>query len=169
MNSLKISDKMVETLKKYEGLSLVPYLCPAAKLTIGYGHVISSIEKKKGELCIVVLDDKFQWIYFGGAGITDSEADTLLRSDLMRYEAAVLRSVKVVLTQDQFDALVSFTFNVGIGALQKSTLLGMLNDGDYAGACEQFLRWNKVAGKVFKGLTKRRAHEAKVFTEGVYA
>jgi len=167
---MKTSDEMIKVLKGFEGLSLRPYLCPSQKLTIGYGHVITSIEKKKGELCILVDDggDRFEWVPYL-PDITQGVADRLLRSDLRRYEAAVTRSAKTPLAQHQFDAMVSFAFNVGIGAFLGSTMLKMVNDGDMAGAAAQFTRWNKGGGKILKGLVRRRAAESLVFANGEYA
>lgn len=99
--------------------------------------------------------------------ITQAQSDTLLATDLVRFEKAVSAAVKVTLTQNQFDALVSFTFNLGVGALQSSTLLKLLNAGDYAGAKKQFAAWNKLRENgvlvVSKGLTKRRTAEAALF------
>jgi lysozyme len=80
-----------------------------------------------------------------------------------KFEAGVKRLVKVPLAQGQFDALVSFSFNVGLGALGSSTLLRKLNAGDYRGAAAEFPRWNKAGGKVYEGLTRRRAAERSLF------
>ncbi len=91
------------------------------------------------------------------------QADSALISDLAQCERAVNRLVKVTLTQNQFDALVSFVFNVGSGNLQSSTLLRKLNSGDYKGAADEFLRWNKAAGKVMNGLVARRTAEREFF------
>jgi lysozyme len=95
--------------------------------------------------------------------LSSEEIDEILRKDLNRFEAGVLRLIKVELTQGQFDALVSFSFNVGLGNLQNSTLRMKINRGDYEGAAEQFLVWTKAGGKVLKGLVIRRTHEKEMF------
>ncbi|MCJ2030709.1 lysozyme [Methylobacterium sp. J-043] len=99
--------------------------------------------------------------------ITQAEADDILARDLVRFEDAVARLVRVPVTQNQFDALVSFAFNLGEGNLGSSTLLKKLNAGDYDGAADQFARWNKAKGKVLTGLTRRRAAEADLFRRPV--
>jgi lysozyme len=93
------------------------------------------------------------------------QAEDQLTIDLEKFESAVSRNVKVALTQNQFDALVSFTYNLGEGNLRSSTLLKLLNVGDYNGAAAQFLRWDKQAGKPLPGLTKRRHQESLLFME----
>jgi lysozyme len=87
----------------------------------------------------------------------------ILKKDLNRFEQGVLRLIKVPLTQGQFDALVSFSFNVGLGNLQNSTLRMKVNRGDFEGASEQFLVWTKAGGKVLKGLVTRRTDEQALF------
>lgn len=123
------------------------YLCPAGVWTIGWGTT-------KG--------------IRPGMIITSAQADALFLEDLKKYEDAVNRLVKVDLTQNQFDALVSFVYNLGETAFAKSTLLKRLNAGQYAGVPEQFVRWNKarVKGKLvpLRGLTRRRAAEAALFS-----
>ena len=91
--------------------------------------------------------------------ITQVQAEAYLKSDLTTYERAVNKYVKVPINQNQFDALVSFSFNCGIGALKTSTLLKKLNNKDYSGAAHELLKWNKSNGKVLNGLTKRRKEE----------
>lgn len=98
-----------------------------------------------------------------GMIVTEDEGREMLRKELAKHEAAVTRLVTVDLTQGQYDALVSFSYNVGSGALGSSTLLKKLNRGDAAGACAEFAKWNKAAGKVLRGLTIRRAKEAALF------
>ena len=142
MNSLTIGEKGLELIKSFEGLRLRAYLCPAKVWTIGYGHT--------GDVR-------------GGQVITQSQADDLLKQDLRRFEIAVRKLVKVPLTQNQFDALVSFAYNVGEAALSRSTLLRKLNAGDLAGTKLEFAKWNKGGGKVLAGLTRRRADEANLF------
>jgi lysozyme len=95
--------------------------------------------------------------------LSSEEIDDILRKDLARFEAGVLRLIKVPLTQGQFDALVSFSFNVGLGNLQNSTLRMKVNREEFEGAAEQFLVWTKAGGKVLPGLVKRRTHEKEMF------
>jgi lysozyme len=135
-------------IKEKEGLRLKPYLCSAKVATIGYGSTMYADGRK------VTLKD---------AAITESQALELLANTLGKYEKAVNDYVKVTLTQNEFDALVSFTYNLGSGNLLSSTLLKKLNAGDKAGAANQFEVWNKAGGKVLQGLVTRRAAEKALF------
>lgn len=139
---MQISKAGLDLIKKFEGLYLKAYRCPAGVPTIGYGHTAG-----------VAM----------GQTITQQQADDYLRRDVRQFERAVARLVTVPLTQGQFDALVSFAFNLGEGALAQSTLLRLLNAGDYAGAAAQFDRWNKAGGRVLPGLVRRRAAERALF------
>lgn len=133
-----------------EGLRLQAYPDPATKgepYTIGVGHTSAAGPPK-----VKV-----------GMRITAAESDAILARDLADVERTVNAKVKVPLSQSQFDALVSLVFNIGGGAFASSTLLKKLNAGDYDGAADQFLRWNKVKGRVVKGLTTRRIAERKQF------
>ena len=134
--------KEAELIKSFEGLELEAYLCPAGIWTIGYGHT-GNVQK--------------------GQKITKQEADELLDVDLSVFRKGVRNLVKVPLNSNQFGALVSFAYNVGLGNLRSSTLLKMLNAGDYNGAADQLLRWNKSNGKVIRGLARRREAERAVF------
>ena len=135
--------KNIDLVKKHEGLRLEAYLpTPNDVWTIGYGHTHTTKQGQK---------------------ITEAQAEALLRRDITWAEKAVNKSVVVPLTQNQFDALVSFVFNVGEGAFATSTLLRLLNSGDYEGAANQFLRWNRQKGRVLNGLTKRREEERALF------
>ena len=98
-----------------------------------------------------------------GMIVTEEEGREMLRRELAKHEAAVNRLVTVEMAQGQYDALVSFSYNLGTGALAKSTLLKKLNAGDNPGACAEFAKWNKAGGKVLRGLTIRRAKEAAMF------
>ena len=139
---MKTSYKGIALIKDFEGLRLGAYYCSAGVLTIGYGHTGGV---KEGDL------------------ITEQKAEQLLQDDLKKFENGVLRLVRVPLNQNQFDALVSFAFNLGVGNLGKSTLLKMLNNRDYKGAAGQFVRWNKAGGKELAGLTRRRLAESAMF------
>ncbi len=136
------SEQGIALIKQFEGCALSAYLCPAHILTIGYGHT--------GDVS-------------AGQTITQEEAERLLKADLEKFERGVSQMVTVELSPQQFDALVSFAFNLGLGNLKTSTLLKKLNSGDYQGAADEFLRWNKAAGKVMAGLTKRREAERALF------
>lgn len=131
-------------IKSFEGLSLEKYRDAVGKWTIGYGHLILPNENFPQALSKV-------------------EAEDLLRADLGTTERGIHRLVTVALNQNQFDALVAFAFNVGLGNLQNSTLLRLLNQGQYQEAADQFPRWNKAGGKILAGLTRRRDAERALF------
>lgn len=139
---MKTSEKGKALIKKYEGCRLKAYKCPAGVLTIGYGHTNN-----------VRADDV----------ITQAEADKLLDIDIAIKEKEVNSVLKVPVTQGQYDALVSFTFNLGIGNLKKSTLLRLVNQGKYKNASNEFSRWVYAGGKVLAGLVKRRNEEKELF------
>ena len=139
---MHISEKGLALIRQFEGLRLLAYKCAAGVPSIGYGHTRTA---KMGQ------------------SITHERAEELLREDVARFEAAVSRLVKVPLTQGQHDALVSFAFNLGAKALEKSTLLRLLNAGDYSGTAAQFDRWVYASGKKLSGLVKRRAAERALF------
>jgi lysozyme len=156
---VKVSQKCIEQIKKDEGVRSRPYQCPALLWTIGVGHVIDPNHAK------VPLADRKQLPIPAGWDrvLSAEEIDDILRKDLARFEAGVSRLIKVELTQGQFDALVSFSFNVGLGNLQNSTLRMKVNRSDFEGAAEQFLVWTKAGGRVLPGLVKRRTHEKEMF------
>ena len=139
---MHISERGLALIRKAEGLRLSAYKCPAGIPTIGYGHTAGV---KMGQV------------------IDKAEAESLLLGDAASFELSVLGMVKVPLSQGQFDALVSFAYNLGGGALKGSTLLRLLNAGLYADAANQFCRWNKADGKALAGLTIRRALERALF------
>ena len=146
---MKLSENGQNLIKEFEGLKLKAYRCSSNKLTIGYGHTGKEV--------------------FEGMTITKEEADIFFKYDIVRFENAVKRLVKVPLNQNQFDALVSFTFNCGEDAkgLGGSTLLKLLNAGDYTGAAEQFKRWVYSGNVVSLGLQKRRKIEKELFLTAV--
>ena len=145
---MKISNEGLQLIKKYEGYKTTPYRCPAGLYTVGYGHLIGNG---------LQLPDEWNRTFFLG------EIDELLERDLARFERGVLRYCTVYLTQSQFDALVSFSFNLGLGVLQRSTLRQKLNRGDYDGASKEFLKYTRAGGKVLKGLVRRRQAEYNLF------
>lgn len=132
----------VPIIKEFEGCKLKAYLCPAGVWTIGYGHTDGVKE---------------------GDEITQQEADRLLADDVHSFSAGVQRLVTSDINRNQLGALTSFAFNVGLGNLRHSTLLRLVNKGDFVGAANQFPRWNKAGGKVLTGLTRRREAERKLF------
>jgi len=135
--------KNIEMIKKHEGLRLNAYLpTPNDKWTIGYGHTGTA---HKGMI------------------ITEERAEALLRQDITWVERAIEKNVQVKLTQNQYDALASLIYNIGENAFASSTLLRLLNSGDYEGAANQFPRWNKQKGRVLNGLTRRRQEERELF------
>lgn len=140
---MNTSQKGVDLIKASEGLELKAYKDSVGVLTIGYGSTGTHV--------------------FARQVITESQAEVLLKSDLSRFEKGVMDLVKVPLNQNQFDALVSFSFNLGLGNLKSSTLLRKLNSMDYAGASLEFERWNRAGGKILAGLTKRRLAEKALF------
>lgn len=132
----------VDLIEQFEGCKLTTYLCPAGIKTVGFGHTGPDVKL--------------------GQTITREQADQLLFNDLRRFEQAVEKLCPVT-TDNQFAALVSFTFNLGEQSLKTSTLRRMHNEGDYAGAQGQFTRWVKAGGKTLPGLVKRRLAEAALY------
>jgi lysozyme len=156
---MKVSQRCIDNIKKDEGVRQRPYQCPALLWTVGVGHVIAPNHAK-----VPLAERKALPIPAGwDRSLSMEEIDEILRKDLARFEAGVTRLCPVKLTQGQFDALVSFSFNVGLGNLQNSTLRMKVNRGDFEGAAEQFLVWTKAGGKVLPGLVKRRTHEKEMF------
>ena len=145
---MKVSDKCINMIKHHEGFVRKPYQDPIGLWTVGVGHLIGDGKKLPKE-----------W----NKEFTDEEVDNILCEDLERFEIGIQRLTKVSLTQSQFDALVSFSFNVGLGNFQSSTLRSKLNRGDYEGASNEFPKWRKAGGKILKGLVRRRADEKNLF------
>ena len=156
---MKVSQKCINQIKQDEGVRNRPYQCPALLWTVGVGHVIDPNHAK------VPMANRKQLPIPAGWDrvLSNEEIDEILRKDLARFEQGVSRLITAPLTQGQFDALVSFSFNVGLGNLQNSTLRMKVNRQDYEGAAEQFLVWTKAGGKVLAGLVKRRTHEKEMF------
>ena len=144
---MKISQAGVDLIKHFEGFSAKPYLCPGQVVTIGYGSTRN--------------------ITMETSTITEAQGHDLLMDDLVRFENAVHRLCPVPLTQCQYDALVSFSFNLGSGALQSSTLRRKLMREDYLGAADEFPRWVFAAGRRLTGLVRRREAERTLFILGV--
>ena len=127
-------------LKKFEGCKLKAYRCPANVCTIGYGHT-------NGAGAPEVRD---------GMTITQAQADDILKRDIVKFEVAVMDLVKVKLTQNQFDVLVDFAYNAGVGNLKSSTMLKKINSGDLDAVPAELMKWTKGGGKVLPGLVRRR-------------
>lgn len=144
---MKTSDKGRALIKAHEGRRLVAYRCPAGVWTIGYGHTSAAGAPEVKP----------------GMRITQIEADAILARDLEAFEAGVLALVKGPLTQGQFDALVSFAFNVGLGALKRSTLLKRLNSGQHKAVPAELMKWTRAAGRELPGLVRRRRDEAELW------
>ena len=144
---MKTSQVGLALIKHYEGFRSKPYRCPAGLWTIGYGHLIND-----GRNLPIDCNRVF----------SIGEIDALLIADLKRFERGVALYCPVQLTQNQFDALVSFSFNLGLGALQRSPVRQKINRGDFKGAAKVLLQYNKAGGKVLKGLDLRRKDEARL-------
>ena len=142
---MKTSDRGIELIKRFEGFEAAPYHDAVGYPTVGYGHLLS--REKWADLS--------QW-----PTLTEEQANELLRQDVSKFERAVSRYIRVPLTKGQFDALISFAFNLGAGALQASTLRRCLNRGAYHEAPKQLLRWVFAGGRRLRGLVRRRKAEA---------
>ena len=140
-----ITQEGLDLIKDFEGLYLESYICPGGYPTIGYGHVIRKGRESPKK-------------------ITKEVAESLLRKDVEWAEFAVLRLIDVPLTDGQFDGLVSFTFNLGSGALQRSTLRRKVNREEHREVPAELLRWVWAGGKKLKGLIRRRIQEGKRYS-----
>lgn len=145
---MKTSDTGINLIKEFEGFSSKPYLCPAGVPTIGYGSTRYADSTK------VQMTDK---------PISETEATKLLADTLVDYETGVLRCVEVDMSQSEFDALVSFAYNLGVPNLKRSTLLKKFNEENRKGAAEEFMKWTRAGGNVLPGLVRRREAERKLF------
>ena len=150
--TMKTSPAGLTIIKKFEGFRAKPYRCPAGVPTIGYGSTYYADGRP------VKMTD---------APVTEAQAQELLQATLAKYEACVNGAVKMPINQNQFDALVSFTYNVGCSAFRNSTLLRQLNQGYEPQAAAQFNRWTLGGGKVLAGLVSRRAAERALFESKV--
>lgn len=142
----------LDHIKQWEGLRTTAYKDVAGIWTIGYGHTAAAGEPKPK----------------AGMKITEKRATEILMSDLGQYEQAVEDAVKVDINDNQFAALVSFTYNVGIGAFKKSTLLKKLNKGDYDSVPTEIMKWTKAGGKRVQGLVNRRRAEGAIWIKGAF-
>ena len=155
-----ISPKALKMIAHHEGTRLKPYRCPAALHTIGVGHVLYP------EQGAMKMEDriKFQLKPEDNRLFTREEIDAILAQDLERFERGVLKYCHSASSRQAWlDALVSFSFNVGLGTLQRSTLRQKHNRGDYKGAADEFLKYCKAGGKVLRGLENRRKDERSIY------
>lgn len=141
---MRASERAFTLIKGFEGYSAIPYTCPGKRLTIGYGTT-------RG--------------VYKGQHVSPQQAEELLKMDVAEFEEAINKLVKVPLTQNQYDALLSFTYNVGAAALEDSTLLIELNKMHYEAVPVQMKRWTRAQGVQLKGLVTRREKEAALFEE----
>lgn len=146
---MRISEKGILLIKRWEGFSADPYLCPAGVVTIGYGSTYYENGVK---------------IKMSDPPVSEKRADAMLRNIVRHYELGVDSMTRDDITQNQFDALVSFAYNVGLEAMRKSTLLKKVNaNPNDRLISNQFLRWNRSRGRVLQGLTNRRIEEARIY------
>lgn len=139
---MRINRAGIDLIREFEGCRLKAYLCPAKVPTIGYGHTGRDVKI--------------------GMTITQDQAEGLLVNDLRLFEQGV-EQICPTCTPNQFSALVSFAYNLGLHALEGSTLRKLHNAGEYAAAQGQFARWNKAGGRILLGLVRRRAAEAALY------
>jgi lysozyme len=144
---MRMSADGLALVKEFEGLRLKAYKCPAAVWTIGYGHTSAAGAP-------IVSADML---------ISKENAEEILQRDMVQYEDGVRKLVTVGLTQGQFDALVDFAYNAGVGALQKSTLLKKVNAEKFDEVPAEFMKWTKGGGKELPGLVRRRRAEVKLW------
>jgi lysozyme len=146
---VKVSDKLIKLLRHHEGVRNKPYQCPAKLWTVGIGHLIGDGKTLPPE-----------W----NKTFTNEEIDGILKSDLNRFELGVSKMLpNVQLKQHEFDALVSFCFNLGLGCFQRSTIRQALLRGDKEQAMESLMKYCRAGGKILRGLENRRKDEKRLF------
>ena len=161
---MKVSPAALKMIKHHEGVRVKPYRCPALLWTVGVGHVIdpNHIKVPFDERRSLPIPDGWDRV------LSMDEVDAILAQDLGRFERGVARLCPAALnSQGVFDALVSFSFNVGLGNLQRSGLRMKTNRGEFQDAAEEFMKWTKAAGRVLPGLVKRRQDERAMYLSGV--
>ncbi len=156
---MNVSSEAIKVIQHHEGIRYKAYRCPAKLWTVGVGHVLYP---EQGKLPIDQRDG-FALRPEDNRAFSKDEVDAILKSDLQRFERGVSSFCPVALSQGMFDGLVSFSFNVGLGTLQRSTLRQKLLRGDKAGAAEEFLKYCMAGGKILKGLQNRRIDERALF------
>lgn len=148
---MNVGEGGIDLIKRWEGFSADPYICPAGIPTIGYGST---------------WDINGDPVTMDHAPVDDLAATRLLERELAHVEGSLAALVRVPLEQHQFDALGSFIFNVGSGNFQRSTMRMKLNRGNYDGAAGEFWKWRRGGGRILKGLVRRRAEEERLFRYG---
>lgn len=156
---MNVSDRAITMIKHHEGVRQKPYRCPAKLWTIGVGHVLYPDQGKMK----IDQRDSVPLKPEDNRTFTMEEVDGILKSDLQRFERGVATYCPVELTQGQFDALVSFAFNVGLGTLQRSTLRQKVLRGEMEDAADELLKYCMAGGKILRGLQNRRKDERAVF------
>jgi lysozyme len=156
---MNVSPQAIKVIKHHEGVRQIPYRCPARLWTVCVGHVLYP---EQGKLKIEDRD-AYPLRPEDNRKFSMEEVDSILAADLQRFERGVEKFVPVPLTQGQFDALVSFSFNVGLGTLQRSTLRQKALRGDMAGSADELLKYCMAGGKILKGLQNRRIDERAMF------
>ena len=156
---MKVSDKCISMIRHHEGVRFRAYRCPAKLWTLGVGHVLYPLQ---GRLPLDQRQD-FQLQAQDDRTFTTEEVDGILRNDLARFERGVTTLCPISLTQGQFDSLCSFSFNCGLGTLQRSTLRQKLLRGETEDAAQELLKYVIGGGRVLPGLVKRRQDERAVF------
>ena len=156
---MNVSPAAIAMIKHHEGVRQKPYKCPAKLWTVGVGHVLYP---KQGKLPVDQRDGVALRIEDFRI-FSMEEIDAILKRDLQRFERGVEQFLPVKLTQSEFDACVSFSFNVGLGTLQRSTFRQKVLRGDKTGAAEELLKYCMAGGKILKGLETRRKDERALF------
>lgn len=157
---MNVSDKCIEMIKHHEGVRTKPYQCPALLWTVGVGHVIDPNHAKVPMAERKALPIPDGW----NRTLSMDEVNEILKKDLARFVSGVVRLCPATANhQNHLDALTSFSFNVGLGNLQRSQVRMKYNRGDFEGAMDELLTWNKAGGKVLKGLDNRRKDEKALF------
>jgi len=156
---MKVSDKCIKLIRHWEGVRYRPYRCSARLLTVGVGHVLYPLQ---GRLPLDQRQD-FQLQESDNRTFSEEEVNGILHSDLARFERGVTTLCPIRLTQGRFDALVSFSFNCGLGTLQRSTLRQKLLRGETEDAAQELLKYCMGGGKILKGLQNRRIDERAMF------
>lgn len=168
---MKTNQAGIDLIKSFEGLmdgnpatiNLDPYLCPAGYWTVGWGHVL----RDRAGRMIKGKENEHLARHWCPTGLTKEKCEILLKMDLPEYEKDVQRLITVKLNENQFSALVSFTFNLGEGNLEKSTLRAKLNQGNYLEAADEFEKWIMANGRKLAGLERRRKAEKELFLKPI--
>jgi lysozyme len=158
---MRMSERGLALLKELEGCELEPYIDSAGLWTVGVGHCLTQSELASGK--ITCGDNTLRW---KDGPLSEEDANLLLQDDVGWAEACVEVAVRVPLTQEQFESLVMFCFNIGESAFRNSTLCKLLNNQEYNEVPNQLRRWNKAGGRFVQGLANRREREITHWLEG---